>query len=1180
MKNSAPNAEDPEDEDPEDEDPRDEDPKDSSDEPLPPVNQEAADTAPEALSTSNVQPDDTFVLEVEQALQNLLGSPPKHSAADQRESEPGPPKQLDDFRIIREIARGGMGIVYEAIQESLGRLVALKLLPAHSAADSITVKRFELEAQSAASLHHTNIVPVFSVGCSDNTHYYAMQYIAGCSLSSIISELRRSRAGNLESQKNLRHEDEIEPLERNESQTQEAKRLLNSVIGRVFEQPGAESPENVVTERFTASPHSPLPTNIADQTPATDVPYAKLLESGNKTKWHAIARIGLQASNALAYSAKQGILHRDVKPSNLLLDESGTIWLTDFGLAKAEGDLDLTRPGDFIGTIRYVPPERFNGIADEQGDLYGLGMTLYELIVLRPAFTARDRRKLLKEIQLSNPPSPRSIDRTVPLDLETIVLKLVAKNPSDRYANGELAAADFLAFLENRPISARRLGYVERAWRWCRMNPGLAAATTAALLLTIGLITTLWVSNAAIKNESIQKGLALAEKELALQAKEDALGDSRAANELADRRYYAAQMSLAGHAFQDGDMVRVRESLQQFTPIPSKADLREFAWYYLDRMARAKIEFEFKAPGGRVRGLEFASDGSRLLVTTASPDDGKIIEYGFADLESPVTYGDGREFIGATYFGDHQIIGVSGNTVLVWNRHQLQPIRQIQIERNTQCFLVTNDQRWLLIGGELGTLLPISTSDWNVHPPLKLHSTQLTSLSQPLNSTLVYTCNRWHAEPEICTLETSAPKIIKLNSSPSKYIAAVGGQPPMFAGLRWGDIELIDPETRSSKSIATISHGQIFQLKYSPSGDFLLATGSMERKGFVLSASDLSVVATCAHSAAASYVAVDPQNRRWASGDVTGQVVVSRDPRYVPPKSTLSTPENSSLFLHHDRLLVSAEQHTLVLDPQAIHQSFDQLDLKNCREFSADGRYALVSETPRYGKSDTDTISVWDTKEQRFQARIQKEPRQKYTSMAMSPDAKYVAIYLENEPVELWQVDDSEPKLVHQFRDQKALDMEFSPDGKWLAGVGSSSSVTVWEVKTGRSLGKVLQFPNVYGHAEKVCFSSDSRYVAAGSSAGEIYVYDMQQRKRVGKLLGHLGEVAALEFFPDGRHLVAGGVGDTRVYDFLLNQEVLSLPNEDHKVGDIVVSPNGSWLATLTREGTLRVFNGARRNGD
>jgi hypothetical protein len=203
----------------------------------------------------------------------------------------------------------------------------------------------------------------------------------------------------------------------------------------------------------------------------------------------SVARIGVQAAGALAYAHSQGILHRDIKPSNLLLDTHGTIWITDFGLAKGTADQDtLTHTGDIVGTLRYMAPERFQGHADARSDLHGLGLTLYELLTLRPAFPEPDRNKLIAQLMHDEPPPPRKLNPLVPRDLETIVLKAIARAPGQRYRSAEELAADLQRFVDNKPVHARRVGWRQRLRLWFRRSPAVACLTTSVVALLV-LIT-------------------------------------------------------------------------------------------------------------------------------------------------------------------------------------------------------------------------------------------------------------------------------------------------------------------------------------------------------------------------------------------------------------------------------------------------------------------------------------------------------------------------------------------------------------------------------------------------------------------------------------------------------------------------------------------------------------------
>jgi serine/threonine protein kinase/WD40 repeat protein len=375
-------------------------------------------------------------------------------------------ERLGDYRILREIGHGGMGFVYEAEQMSLDRHVALKVLPAAGLMNPTFPERFRREAKAAARLHHTNIVPVFGVGEADGFHFYAMQFIQGQSLDQVLSDVRRLR----------KRSDDGAGVD-DSSRTTSASSVAQALLMGQFDMPSAGEPEKSEAGTAMAQP----------VTPAEPKSASGLSAGGSKAQYfRSVARVGLQAADALAYAHRQGILHRDIKPSNLLLDQQGTVWITDFGLAKAEGTDELTHTGDIVGTIRFMAPERFDGRSQPQSDVYSLGLTLYELLTLRPAFHETIRERLIEKVLHDPPVPPRKLDPHIPRDLETIVLKCLAKDAADRYATAEELAEDLRRFMADRTIRARRAGQWERLWRWARRNPTVAGLTGG--LLTLGFL--------------------------------------------------------------------------------------------------------------------------------------------------------------------------------------------------------------------------------------------------------------------------------------------------------------------------------------------------------------------------------------------------------------------------------------------------------------------------------------------------------------------------------------------------------------------------------------------------------------------------------------------------------------------------------------------------------------------
>jgi tetratricopeptide (TPR) repeat protein/tRNA A-37 threonylcarbamoyl transferase component Bud32 len=368
----------------------------------------------------------------------------------------GPASVLGDFRILHEVGRGGMGVVYEAEQVSLARRVALKVLPAAATLDPRRLQRFQNEARAAACLNHVHIVPVFAVGCEQGVHYYAMQLIEGQTLAAVIHDLRRPAEVAT-----------AEPAPRT------APRGVLSTLGSVR----------------------------------------------HREHMRAAARLGVQAAEALDYAHQLGVVHRDIKPGNLIVDGHGQLWVTDFGLAQfRQGGVSLTLTGDVLGTLRYMSPEQAlarRAVIDHRTDIYSLGVTLYELLTLQPAFDGRDPPALLRQIAGNEPRPPRKWNKAIPVELETVVLKAMARRPAERYATAQELAEDLRRFLEDKQVRARRPPVVSRVGRWCRRHRHFVTGV-ALVLLTALFLGGLNLTRQEQQRAALERGVSadLAEAEL------------------------------------------------------------------------------------------------------------------------------------------------------------------------------------------------------------------------------------------------------------------------------------------------------------------------------------------------------------------------------------------------------------------------------------------------------------------------------------------------------------------------------------------------------------------------------------------------------------------------------------------------------------------------------------------
>ncbi len=425
-----------------------------------------------------------------------------HNDSEQRKSDDsharhtiaaGQPESLGDYEIVREIGRGGMGVVYEAIQRSLNRHVALKVINSLISGNSKHNARFRREAEAAASLHHTNIVPIYGIGEDHGLQYYAMQLIDGVTLHDVIEVLRNNATGSTPS-------DEAARWMLNKSTTETVGPFIpmassTNVASNITAQRNTREHEAETVEMVDALPDA---TSIASKTEIAESSARAQSSALNQQKltreyFRNVAKTIANAANALHYAHHQRVLHRDIKPANLLLDREGTVWITDFGLARRT-DLDAeTQTGEILGTLRYMAPEQIAGTGDSRVDIYSLGLTLFELLTLKPAIES-PKSRLLDPERNSIIRSPRSIQPNIPADLQTITLKACAYAPKDRYQHASEFEEDLHRFLEDRPILAKRSTRTELLMRWARRNPAIAtlAAATLGLLLLIASLLGVW----------------------------------------------------------------------------------------------------------------------------------------------------------------------------------------------------------------------------------------------------------------------------------------------------------------------------------------------------------------------------------------------------------------------------------------------------------------------------------------------------------------------------------------------------------------------------------------------------------------------------------------------------------------------------------------------------------------
>lgn len=421
------------------------------------------------------------------------------------------PKQIGDYRIVKLIGQGGNGAVYEAIQESLNRRVAIKTLNFPHVASHLS--RFQQEARAVAMLHHTNIVEVHGSGIDGGVPYFAMQLIEGCGLDQLIH-----------------------------------------------------------------------PTNPATQVDEESLECVTLGDRGQTN----VARIGLQVARALGHAHEKGILHRDVKPSNLLIDKNGNAWVSDFGTAKLRNeDSQNTIDGSVVGTMRYVPPEAFSGSWSERADIYSLGVTLYESLALKPAFSAEDYPQLIKQItQVDRAVKPLSqINHSISKDLETIVSKAMSFEPEQRYQSADEMAAELERYLDGLPIKSRPTSTMEKLWRWAKRKPtaaALALLITAVAFIGLPISTWLWLqASSALEIAEVERSHA---NQMQVESEESRRN--------AEAARYSSGILLAANYIDDGRVLDARRLLEELKPIVSSMNdspVETWEWVYLNQKIDTSI---------------------------------------------------------------------------------------------------------------------------------------------------------------------------------------------------------------------------------------------------------------------------------------------------------------------------------------------------------------------------------------------------------------------------------------------------------------------------------------------------------------------------------------------------------------------------------------------------------------
>jgi WD40 repeat protein/Flp pilus assembly protein TadD len=858
------------------------------------------------------------------------------------------------------------------------------------------------------------------------------------------------------------------------------------------------------------------------------------IESGGRLPFYrSVARIGQQAAQGLAYAHARGIVHRDIKPSNLLLDAAGVVWITDFGLAKAEND-GLTRTGDILGTLRYMAPERFRGEGDSRADVYALGLTLYEMLTLRPAFDAHDRLKLIEQIKTEEPRHPRTLDPRIPRDLETIILKAIDKDPKRRYATAEALAQDLQRFIEDRPVLARRSSVVERAWRTCKRNP-LASTLAAGLLLVLatGLagVTTEWLrAEANADRARVQEAAAVVARNDALLQRDEARQANqqlRAALDKIRGDAYLLDVRESRRALDERNPARVRELLDRQRPGSGEADLRGFEWFYLQRRA-----------------------------TTI--DDRRTLRGHHGVVETVAFHPDGHTLATGSLDG----------TVRLWEVASGRELRTLTADSGAILSIAFRPDGARLAAGSLSGLVTL----WDI-PTGKRIRTLMAGDAPAFDlafspdghrlATAAGTVKLWDIETGSVQQE-----LRELKGGPGR-IKAVAFSPDgrLVASARIGDTAAGHAinlwEAGSGKRLQTIpspSGKLVYDLAFHPDGRRLTAAHSYEGVVTWDIETGREVGRFAGHTGEVYRVAYSDDGRILASAGDDGQIWI------------WDTATNQKR-----RVL---EGHVSTFGGPALGPAGTPLAARG--GVPTFGGLALgPAGTSLAAAGGAPTVFLWDLNARAADATLEGHEGE-VVFAAYSPDGRVLASCGKDNVVRLWDVATRQLRRALCGHRDMVWGVAFRPDGRWLASASGDGTVKIWDTSDGQVL---RTFTGHGGPVLSVAFHPDGRRIAsAGGDGGgpgpsgdcSIRIWDAATGDELLRLDGHGTQVRWVTFSPDGRRLASSGHydGTVRLWDSETGRAVRTLDTGTRGAGVLAFSRDGRALAATTQNGgTVKVWN-------